>query len=203
MIDVIIDISHWQEKVDFSRVKEAGILGVILKATDGMDTDPKFIRISEAREVGLLVGSYHYVRKAHDMLDQVKFYLKNAQPGKGELIAFDIESGGEISRETLLDGIKYVVDTLGRYPVLYGGRNVLAVVVGDEPSDAISKCPLWWSQYGPEITHVPELFGPQGPVIWQYTENGECAGVVGPVDRDRYMLGDEDHLRAWWRGTAS
>ena len=59
--DVVIDLSHWQAPVDFTRAKSAGIVAVILKATQGSDwMDVTFAqRFAAATASGLLVGAYH------------------------------------------------------------------------------------------------------------------------------------------------
>jgi len=61
--DVVIDLSHWQAPVDFSRAKEAGIIAVILKATQGAQwIDATFAqRFAAATAAGLLVGAYHFL----------------------------------------------------------------------------------------------------------------------------------------------
>lgn len=58
--DVVIDLSHWQAPVDFSKAKEAGIVAVILKATQGSKwIDATFTqRFTAATAAGLLVGAY-------------------------------------------------------------------------------------------------------------------------------------------------
>ncbi|WP_425384237.1 glycoside hydrolase family 25 protein [Wolbachia endosymbiont (group B) of Eupithecia inturbata] len=61
-VNGIIDLSHWQENVDFELAKENGIVGVIHKATQGtgyIDTKYKERR-KEAEDLGLLWGSYHF-----------------------------------------------------------------------------------------------------------------------------------------------
>ena len=61
--DAVIDLSHWQAPVDFARAKSAGIVAVILKATQGSGwIDVAFAqRIAAARASGLLVGAYHFL----------------------------------------------------------------------------------------------------------------------------------------------
>ena len=69
-----IDISHWQGKVDFEKVKKAGYEFVILKAGGsdrGFYEDPTFKRnYTEAKKAGIKVGAYYFVGK--------NFYGKDA-----------------------------------------------------------------------------------------------------------------------------
>lgn len=60
-----IDISHWQGKVDFDRIKKAGIKFVILKAggsDKGFYEDPYFrTNYENAKRAGIDVGAYYFV----------------------------------------------------------------------------------------------------------------------------------------------
>lgn len=61
-LNVVIDISHHNGKIDFEKVAKAGILGVIQKATEGRDvTDETFVKNrKDALAAGLLFGSFHF-----------------------------------------------------------------------------------------------------------------------------------------------
>lgn len=60
-----IDVSHWQGKIDFERVKKSGIKFVILKAGGsdaGFYEDKTFKRNYEAaKKAGIDVGAYYFV----------------------------------------------------------------------------------------------------------------------------------------------
>ena len=62
-----IDISHWQGKIDFERVKKSGIQFVILKAggsDNGFYEDKTFRSNYEAaKKAGIDVGAYYFVGK--------------------------------------------------------------------------------------------------------------------------------------------
>lgn len=59
-----IDVSHWQGKIDFKKVKAAGYQFVIIKAGGsdaGRYTDKKFLEnYKSAKEAGLHVGAYYF-----------------------------------------------------------------------------------------------------------------------------------------------
>ena len=61
--DVVVDLSHWQAPIDFVKAKAAGIVAVILKATQGSQwIDATFSeRSADATAAGLLVGAYHFL----------------------------------------------------------------------------------------------------------------------------------------------
>ena len=62
-----IDVSHWQGKIDFERVKKSGIKFVILKAggsDNGFYEDKTFRSNYEAaKKAGIDVGAYYFVGK--------------------------------------------------------------------------------------------------------------------------------------------
>ena len=65
-MEKIIDVSKWQGKIDFSKVKKAGFTGVMIRAGFGnkngyLYPDECFERFyADAVEAGLHVGSYFY-----------------------------------------------------------------------------------------------------------------------------------------------
>jgi lysozyme len=61
-INAIVDLSHWNENVDFKLAKEDGTVGIIHKATQGTKyKDPKYAeRRKAAEDEGLLWGAYHF-----------------------------------------------------------------------------------------------------------------------------------------------
>jgi GH25 family lysozyme M1 (1,4-beta-N-acetylmuramidase) len=88
--DVVVDLSHWQAPVDFSQAKSAGIIAVILKATQGSDwTDVTFAqRFAGASAAGLLVGAYHFLDDSPPE-SQVENFLSAA--GGCSVLALDAE----------------------------------------------------------------------------------------------------------------
>lgn len=196
MIEGIVDLSHWQAPVDFPAMKAGGVLGVILKATQGIDyVDPTFApRAAAAASAGLLVGAYHFFDGSAPLAQADAFWrIAKGTP----LLALDFEPNPtsgmlEQNAETIVTGLKSLN---GSWPALYTGRWEIPVV-----SSILQQCPLWLAEYG--TTPIP----PPGWVqwkIWQYTDgtinsNGSgVPGVGGKCDRDRFN-GTVDDLVSWW-----
>ena len=64
----LIDLSKWNGKVDFNRVRCAGIDGVIIRTGFGVENPRQVDRrfeeyYSGAKAAGLYVGAYHYRSK--------------------------------------------------------------------------------------------------------------------------------------------
>ncbi len=92
VINAVIDLSHWNENVNFKLAKEDGILGVIHKATQGLKyVDPRYIeRRKAAEEEGLLWGSYHF-GIGENGRDQANHFLETVGETKNSIVVLDIE----------------------------------------------------------------------------------------------------------------
>ena len=94
-----VDISHWQGKPDFVKMKKAGVSFIYIKASQNMWYDQSFKTNWEgAREAGLLRGAYHF----YDMRDgsdtpkhQAEYFANLLADDPGELRpALDFECPG-------------------------------------------------------------------------------------------------------------
>src|SRR5262245_8156356 len=89
-----IDVSHWQGSINFVAVKAAGILGVIMKATEGTTfVDEKYAANRAACETnGLPIATYHFLK--HGAVDaQIEHYLATIEDRMvaGERVVIDYE----------------------------------------------------------------------------------------------------------------
>jgi lysozyme len=204
MINVVIDISHHQQHVNFAQVKAAGVVGVIHKATGGTNyQDPRYAAHRQgALDAGLLWGAYHWGTGDASGADQAQYFLDYVQPDGQTLLALDYEPnvsgahrlGPDMNPQQATDFVNAVQASHGRFPVLYTGM----AMSGHFPN--LPDCPLWWARYAPEPKGIP----PTWPTwtLWQYTDgaNGNQPHTVdgiGPCDRDQFN-GDLDGLKSLW-----
>lgn len=202
MIDAVVDLSHWQggagsAPIDFGAMKDAGVLGVILKATQGSSwIDPTFVgRAAAAGAAGLLVGAYHFCDATSPVV-QVDHFLTVA--GDVPRLALDIETNGmgdTVSVAQAAEMVARVQALVGRLPVVYLNRYGPSGTGAGLPSSVLARCPLWLAQYGVQAPTLPE--GWADWALWQYTDAGRVAGVSGAVDRS-WFNGDAGALSAWW-----
>lgn len=194
----VIDLSHHQRAIDWQMVRDAGIVAVIHKATEGATfRDPAYVERREAaRAVGLLWGSYHYAGTA-PVADQVANYLAHADPGAGDLVCLDYEpqpSGAIMTPSDLVALAEAVHARLGRWPLLYGGEALVAAAAG-QPS--LACCPLWLARYGDVPPESPPPWNRW--TLWQYTDGTqgpEPSSVPGIGACDRNVFdGTEAELR--------
>ncbi|MBI3367836.1 MAG: glycoside hydrolase family 25 protein [Burkholderiales bacterium] len=207
MLNAVVDISHHNKVSSFAKVRQAGILGVIHKATQGASfKDPTFAtNRKRIRDAGLLLGAYHF-GTAGDASAQADFLLSTA--GSDALLVLDFEPNPQGHDMSLLEAeqfVHHIFAVSGRYPGLYSGHTIkeaLAAAGIQRPEQTeLSKCWLWIAQYGPAPL-IPKLW--QRWTLWQYTDGAigpepHQVNSIGRCDRDQFN-GTADELRAFWQG---
>jgi lysozyme len=207
MIDSVIDVSHFDGSPDWTKVRAAGIQGVVHKATQGKTyVDPTFAtaRVT-VPAAGLLWGAYHFGTGDEPGKEQAQFFLDTVKPDAQTVCAIDFETnptGTQMTLPEMLDWINTVEQATGRWPIVYGGKSLLFTDIASTPEPTLAKCPLWIAQYttAPAPANIPPQVW-QTWTLWQYTETGTVDGITVDVDRERFN-GTADELTAWWSGTA-
>lgn len=223
MINVVVDLSHYNSRVDFVTAKaKGGILGVIHKATQGASGHHAYLdsmytsRKQEAKKAGLLWGAYHFGIGDVDGVSQANYFLEMASPTAQDLMALDYEENTVAGESTMtVDIAEAFVEQIhkktGRWPILYTRTNFIRPRVANRPNSSLFNCPLWLASYfyaSASATAQPPI--PQGwPkwTLWQYTDGSKDfmapSSVEGlsPCDRDKFN-GTESELRAFWGQTS-
>ena len=208
-LNAFVDLSHHNLDVDLTQARDAGLVGVLHKATQGdAFVDPTYAdRVREARSLGLLVGAYHFCTD-DDVPAQIQRFLDTvAQSGAaGVLPCLDWEPNptpgqGTMSKAQLVSFIDAFQQRTGRFPVLYGGYWMLGALSDGSPSGSIGRCPLWQSFYSASFGWLSDLWDRW--TLLQYTD-----GTLGPaphgfpglgvVDRDTFN-GTLEEAREFWR----
>ena len=204
--NVVIDLSHHNQNLDFASIAAGGILGIIHKATQGtIYADPTYLpHKTSALGNGLLWGAYHF-GTGSDGIQQAEHFLDVVQPDAQTLLILDFEANGQGPSMTLEEArafVTHVNDQTGSWPGLYSGHYIKDLL-GTNSDPVLSNCWFWLAQYGPTAVVPPNW---TDWTLWQYTD-----GAIGPkphtvpgagmCDRDKFN-GDEDALRALW-GPAS
>ena len=111
-----IDVSHWQETIDWAKVAGAGKKFAYLKATESTDfLDNKYAtNRSKAKANGIKVGAYHFARpgtNTDDAVNEATWFIKNAAPISGELLpVLDLEVTGGLTDAQLEAWTKAFMD---------------------------------------------------------------------------------------------
>ena len=202
-INVVVDISHHNGNVDLNQAQQAGLVGVIHKATQGTGmTDNMYLtNRQKAQAAGLLWGAYHFGTNA-DGAAQADFFLSEAAADNQTLLVLDYEPNGN-STMTLAQAkafVQRIKDQSGKFPGLYSGSLIKQQLGGKPPDPLLSQCFLWLAQYGPAPTNIPQTWSTW--TMWQYTDGNvgpqpHSVPGIGNCDRDQFN-GTIDQLKQLW-----
>lgn len=171
----VVDLYHDDRVSSFAKAADAGVWGVIHKATTGATgRDEKYAgRRPRALAAGLLWGAYHWGTHA-DVQKQIDNFLRTADPDEDTLVALDFEDtpGNQMTLAQARDFLGGVAEKLGRKPVLYSGH-VIKDSLGATVDPFFGGHRLWLAQYG-ETPVVQESWATYW--LWQYTD-----GTEGPA----------------------
>ena len=198
-----IDISQWQENINFTKVKNNGVEIVYIKATQGNDyIDPYFKRnYQNAKDVGLKIGVYHFLtaRNIEEAIDEADFFCSVISNKKINCkLAMDFESFGRLTKEQIneisLAFLERVEQNTGKELVIYSDIYNAKKIFSEELAQ---KYPVWIAEYGVD---KPNSNGKWNTWIgFQYTDKGRVDGITDFVDKDYYtsniFLNDESLIK--------
>jgi lysozyme len=207
-LNVVIDVSHWQTRIDFKKVAEAGIIGVIGKATQGQTgVDRSYSgHKKKALDAGLLWGAYHF-GTGSDGVDQAEHLLDTVKDTKDTLLVLDFEHLPKGSRGRSMGltearaFVTHINEVTGRFPGFYSGNDIKEAL-GATSDPLLAQCWFWLAQYA-RTPVVPQTWSTW--TFWQYTDGNfghqphDVPGV-GPCDRDTFN-GTEENLKKLWLTT--
>ncbi len=183
-----IDVSHYQNDVDWERLRNARldaspVVFVFIKATDGATKlDDNFnLNFYEARQNDFVRGAYHFFRPDVDARLQARFFLRQVHLEPGDLPpVLDVEKAGELSAAQLQKAVKTWLDIVekeyGVKPVIYTGYKFKMHYLN---TPAFDEYPYWIAHY-----YVKELEYKGKWHFWQHTDCGKVSGIEGDVDCD-------------------
>jgi|JI7StandDraft_1071085.scaffolds.fasta_scaffold63340_2 lysozyme len=197
-----IDVSHFQQKINWEEIMQAGLRFAYYKATQGVSsTDPNYQNNRSGAEAsGIYNGAYHFYMAADDPVKQAQHFLSHLMPLKpGQLPpVLDIEQGSVTSStqkdklmKDVLTWLSIVEQKSGIRPIIYTNHPF-----GDEylRHADFSNYHLWIAEYGVAKPKIPFAWTKKGWLMWQRTERGKIEGAVGNVDHD-ILNGDIEILK--------
>ena len=186
--EVGIDVSKWQGKIDFNKVKEAGASFVMIRvgSQNGVNgeyvIDPYFeTNVSSAIKSGLKVGVYFYsyADSKKEAKKQAKWVIEKIKKYQITLpVAFDWECYSSFNEMDIsLFGLNEIADSFlkeveknGYEVMLYGSKNYLNSVWKYNKND------VWLAHYSENTDYQNDF------VMWQLCQNGVIDGVDKMVD---------------------
>ena len=178
-----IDVSHHQDKIDWSLVAEDDVDFVYIKATEGATyKDPCYDEnMKGAINSGLPVGAYHFFRMTSGATAQFSNF-------KAALNGYDFKLVPMIDVETS-DGrpVKELQDSLDVFINLVKAEYDCAPIIYGTQRSYNTYCAPKYNRYhlyiGRYSKFPPEIYGKGTYTIWQYSETARVKGVSRPVDR--------------------
>lgn len=230
-----IDVSRWQGRINWPEVAadEDEIRFAICRTGDGGGRDRRFTEnVEGARDAGLVVGSYHYLRADRDGTTQAEIvadlweHAGGFRPGTDIPPALDLEAGIrtnlpggvfegpgrfvplDVVVEEALEFLSQIETFLGARPIIYTGQAFHWWFSQGNPDLAakFADWPLWLASYS-KRPRMPVDKGGQGLpwdqwTFWQFTGSGEADGIRGDLDLDLFR-GSRDELIRWTSETVS
>ncbi len=181
-----IDISHYQDEIDWEVLRNARIHGaplsfIYVKATEGTDIiDENFNQnFYNAKKNNILRGAYHFYSPQSSAAEQAKFFCKIVQLDESDLPpVLDVEKIGDLSPAQLCKELKIWLRIVEEHyhikPVLYASFKFRQKYLQTLEFD---KNPYWIAHY------YVDTLAYKGPWhFWQHTDAGKIDGVKGYVD---------------------
>lgn len=186
-----IDVSRWQENIDFERVKNAGVEFVIMRMGINSDIDKDISvdsyyanNIKNAKAAGLKVGIYVYTSAINKemAIEHAKWTLEILDGEKLDFpIAYDWENWSkfrkyQISIYDLDETFNIFADALkngGYDTMLYSSKFYLENIWINN-----NKYPVWLAHYTNQTNYEGDYF------LWQMSNVGRVDGISGDVDID-------------------
>ena len=193
-----IDVSTYQGKVDWSRVKQAGIQFAMLRVVSGkmnnMIPDGQFYNnIRGAKLNGIKVGVYRYgyattVEEARQEANKVIQTIKASGYKLDCPVAYDLEGieQGALSKSELtaiINEFKKVIESNGYQFMIYANLYWLQSKI---EMHKFSQDDVWIARYRDNTPNLGHGYnGPGNVTMWQYTSEGNVPGISGAVDMNK------------------
>ncbi len=181
-----IDISHYQGRVRWSRLPDAGVEFAYIKATEGSDyRDPNFpFNWAGANAVGIERGGYHFFNRCRSGADQAANFIATVPRDQMALApAVDLEFLGNCDKPISVAAFQRELGIFIKLVERHYGKQTLLYLTADfDRSYQVSTTfdrPLWLRS----IMREPR-FGARRWSLWQASSFRRLPGIAGPVDWD-------------------
>lgn len=186
-----IDVSKWQQAIDWKTVKDSGIQFAMLRLTYGTSVDIQFENYyAGAMEQGIDVGVYCYTRakNVEEGIEEAEYLVELL--GGRELaypVALDIEDDLQIKnmnkamRTELILEYKRIIEEAGYEFVVYANLNWLNNYIDQDKLEE-EDVDIWIARYRSQsLGHGYE--GGGNVRIWQYSSTGQVDGILDAFGR--------------------
>lgn len=186
-----IDVSYYQQDIDWPSVRAAGKTFAWIKATEGGDRfDERFLEnFAEAKAAGLARGAYHFYYFCRPVEDQIAWFIQNVPNDPTALPPVLDMEWNHLSPTCRLRPDRATVHAdmrawLTAIEAHYGKRPVIYTSVDfhrDRLQGAFNDYHIWVRSVA---GHPSIRYGDRKWHFWQHTATGQVAGIQGNVDRN-------------------
>lgn len=185
MANQVVDVSTFQQTIDWSQVKQDGIVGAMIRAGHGFGTVDNQYRanVTGCENNGIPYGMYHYsyATNIEDAKKEAEFFINNAKGTSPSYpLAMDVEEAsqaamGKQALTAMILAFCDVVKAAGYQPMLYTNLNWATNYIDMSQIDN-ADIRVWIAQYNTTLDYKGNYF------LWQYTSSGRVAGISANVD---------------------
>lgn len=179
-----IDISKWQNGIDFNLVKNDGVEIIYIKATQGInEVEPTLDQFyNSASNLGFSIGFYHFLDATQSGREQAQFMYSQIKNLKYQCrITIDIEISNGVKapqvNQCVLDFAKEIETLTGMQPIVYSFSPFANTIL----NNTVGHLKYWQAQYNVETPTPLEPFWSNW-VGWQYTNKGNFGGIQTDLD---------------------
>jgi lysozyme len=183
-----IDVSYYQETIDWQRVQRAGIRFAFIRLSDGATLRDSMFATNwaESKRVGVVRGAYQFFRPDQSVTAQADLMIAAMHGRDHDDLppVIDIEVDGGLTAPVVAGRaqawIERVRTKLGVEPIVYTGGDLWRNG-GGEP---LASQALWLAHYTQGCPTLPAPWTRW--TFWQHTDRGAIPGIEGPVDLDLF-----------------
>jgi lysozyme len=188
-----IDVSEYQKRIEWDKVRTAGYDFAFIKATEGKDYVDSTFRENwkNAAKAGLARGAYHFYLFRRGGLEQARNFIATVPVEEASISpVIDVEMGGSNGKDPDVEAVRgemgIFMDELekqyGRRPIIYTNHTTYEkLIMGYFPDH-----PIWIA----DPDSAPVLADGRPWTFWQYTFEGSVDGITGLVDLNVFNNGD-------------
>ena len=179
-----IDVSHYQEDVDWAKIKAGEVSFAFMKATEGISLkDKQFEKNWQATaDASIIRGAYHFYLPYLSPEKQAEHFIRTVTLSPGDLPpVLDVEVKGRKTKEQLQKDVKVwlrkVENAYGVKPIIYTGYTFYKDYLAGEFDDY----PLWIAHYKVDKLKLEKDYKTK-LAFWQHTDDGKVDGIERSVD---------------------
>lgn len=199
-----IDVSAYQENIDWNLVRYAGVEFVMIRVGYRGYESGKLVKDNwadrhyrGAKAAGLKVGAYFFSQavSAEEAVEEAEYTLELLSNWELDMpIAYDWEYISDEARTAEVDGETLTAATIAFLDTIEAaGYDALAYFNWNQSFYKLSMPELkdyhyWLAMYSDRMRYPYKLS------MWQYTNTGTVPGIDGTVDLNLYFIYEEDEV---------